>query len=321
MTKMHVAVLRGGPSSLYELSLKNGAGVLSALPEEQFTVRDIFIDRSGTWHSRGVESVPQKALEGVDVVINAMVGEYGEDGTVQKILRSLGVPFVGSDAFSSAVVIDKAQTHQRARTIGVRVPAHIVVKVDTANENTTQEIFAQFGPPYIIKPLRGSASLQITIAHSVLELAVLLETALAENESVLVEQYITGTPVSVGLVEGMRDEELYALPPAEIVLPQGEFYLSHEHKLADEVEVVCPSTFSSETKKALENAARALHKELGMQHFSRFDFIVTKNGAPYLLEANTLTELTPHSPFVQSLDAVGIPLSEFLAHVALLAKK
>jgi D-alanine-D-alanine ligase len=122
----HVAVVRGGPSSEYELSLKTGNTVILAL-EKLCHVHDVFIDRQGTWHRRGIPATPEKALQGVDVAFNATHGTFGEDGQIQKIFSSLGVPYIGPDAFASALTVDRAKAKETLKKIphapGARFPS------------------------------------------------------------------------------------------------------------------------------------------------------------------------------------------------------
>src|SRR3989338_464418 len=100
MSRMSVGILRGGTSKEYELSLKTGAAMMAALPEEQYETRDILIDKQGLWHLRGTPATPARALSQVDVVLNALHGGVGEEGTVQRILERAGVPYAGSRALS-----------------------------------------------------------------------------------------------------------------------------------------------------------------------------------------------------------------------------
>ena len=100
MSRLTVGVLRGGPSNEYDISLQTGAEVLHALPEEKYAARDIFIDREGQWHLLGMPRSPDRALRGVDVVVNALHGKYGEDGRVQQLLDRFGVPYTGSQSFA-----------------------------------------------------------------------------------------------------------------------------------------------------------------------------------------------------------------------------
>src|SRR3989344_4484284 len=116
-----VGVLRGGPSSEYEVSLKTGASVLEALDREKYEPRDIFISRSGEWHAHGVAMEPEKALKGIDVAFVAMHGEFGEDGRLQRQLDALGVPYTGSDAFASSLAFYKVHTKNAGRQLGGKI--------------------------------------------------------------------------------------------------------------------------------------------------------------------------------------------------------
>src|SRR3989344_7944876 len=106
MARVIVGVLRGGTSSEYNLSLKTGAAALTSLPEERYLTRDILIDKSGLWHVRGVPSTPARALAQVDVILNALHGGVGEDGTVQRLLERSGTPYAGSRPLSSALALN-----------------------------------------------------------------------------------------------------------------------------------------------------------------------------------------------------------------------
>src|SRR3989344_6778687 len=110
MARTVVGVLRGGASSEYDLSLKTGGAILNALPESDYDVRDILIDKQGYWHSQGRPAEPHRAIAQVDVVVNGLHGGAGEDGRVQRILESAGIPYTGSRAHSSALSLNKIQS-------------------------------------------------------------------------------------------------------------------------------------------------------------------------------------------------------------------
>ena len=102
-----VGVLRGGPSSEHEVSLKTGAAILKNLPTDRFTARDIFIDKQGVWHERGIPVSPERVLRNVDAIVIGLHGEYGEDGEVQKLLERFGVPYTGSNSLASSLAMHK----------------------------------------------------------------------------------------------------------------------------------------------------------------------------------------------------------------------
>src|SRR6185312_395988 len=172
MARTIVGVLRGGTSNEYDLSLKTGAVMLSALPEERYDTRDIFIDKTGLWHARGIPADPSRVLSYVDVVLNALHGGVGEDGTVQRILERHGIRDAGSRAIASALAHNKARTMQTAREAGVLVPSSLLFSVtsDMTTGEMARRVFTEFGPPYIVKPIREGASQGILLAPTVIDL-------------------------------------------------------------------------------------------------------------------------------------------------------
>jgi D-alanine-D-alanine ligase len=315
-----VGVLRGGPSREYEVSLRTGASVLEHLDREKYEPRDIFIDRAGEWHMHGVAQSPERALKGVDVAFNALHGEYGEDGRIQRQLDSLGVPYTGSDAFSSAIAFNKQHAKEAARKLGVKVPHGIVLEPAREGEieELARKIFRTFPHPAVIKPVSGGSSVGTHVAHTYHGLEHALRDAAAHSPKVLVEEYIAGREATVGVLDDFRNERAYALMPVEIVPPAHHPFFTYEAKYGGQTREHVPSRFSEEQKAELERVARAVHEGLGLSHYSRSDFIVSKRGI-FFLEVNTLPGLIGESLLPRALKAVGTSLSAFLDHVVALA--
>ena len=314
-----VAVLRGGPSSEYEVSLKTGASVLESLDRERYEPRDIFISRKGEWHSHGVPMLPERALRGADVAFNAMHGEFGEDGGVQRLLEVLKVPYTGSNTIASALAFNKHATRTAVEKFGIKVPRGIVVPKTGEIEKTALKIFRSFPHPAIVKPIIGGSSVGMTVADNYNALAWGLEQAFKVGPKALVEEFIRGKEGTVGVVERFRNEEHYSLLPVEITPPATCNFFDYEAKYSGASREECPGTFSSEEKHLLGNIARKIHRELGLSHYSRSDFIVAKRGI-YFLEVNTLPGLTNESLLPKALHAVGAKLSEFVGHIVELAR-
>ncbi len=318
MARINVGVLRGGPSNEYEVSLLTGSAVLEHLPEEKYNTKDILISRDGTWHTRGMQTTPDRALRDIDVVFIALHGEYGEDGAVQRILDTHRIPYTGSRAFASAIAMDKGRTRAHIGSLeGVRMPGHVVLHYETVGHSlkqAAQQVFAQLGPSYIVKPLRGGSSVGIGIAHSVADLPEVLDEVFAATDAVIVEQFIQGREATCGVIEGFRDEPLYALPPVEILVPKGRGLFDYTAKYGGFVTEECPANFADEEKERIQRAAQRVHEALGLTHYSRSDFIVTPAGI-YFLEVNTLPGLTPTSLLPRSLEAVGVPFPGLLDHL------
>ncbi|MCI0619470.1 D-alanine--D-alanine ligase [Candidatus Wolfebacteria bacterium] len=316
MRRIRVGVLRGGPSNEYEVSLKTGAAVLGHLPEEQYEPLDILVDLSGRWFLRGAPVAPEELAWRVDVVFNALHGEYGEDGQVQRILERVGVPYTGSGVAASALAMHKGYAKRRFRTHGIRTP--LCIELQEAHPDAARMVVEHVPPSYVLKPMRGGSSLGITFADGFHELPDALGKVFAVSPQVLVEHRIPGREATVGVIENFRGEDVYALPPIEIVPPASSPFFDYNAKYGGESQEICPGNFSPEVKHELQELARAVHRALRLRHYSRTDFILSPRGI-YVLEVNTLPGLTEESLLPKSLRAVGSTFPDFLEHIVSLA--
>ena len=317
-----VAVLRGGPSSEYDISLQTGKGVLDVLANESCHVRDIIISRGGDWVVEGFKKTPEQALVGVDIVFIALHGAYGEDGTVQRILDRLGVPYTGSGAYASALAMNKALTKDFLQQHGIKMAKHLKLTRDgTANvRQAVEKVSELFGPEYIVKPVAGGSSLHTQAAHGSLELTKALEEAFLHTDAVLVEERIRGREATVGVLDKYRGIEHYTMPVIEIVPPATADFFAADVKYTGETEEICPGRFSAPERDELLAAAQKVHQVMGLRHYSRSDFIVRPDGV-YFLEVNTLPGLTAASLFPKAIDAVGGTYRELITHLVNLALK
>lgn len=315
-----LAVVRGGPSHEHDISLETGSAVLAEFRKsfgDAYRTVDIFIDRNGVWHVRGVPVSPEKALLGVDVVWNALHGQYGEDGVVQRVLSRIGIPYTGSGAYASALAMNKAFTKEMLQKVEMRVPQSVLLSVSPTLESEVLNAFRSLPQPSVIKPVFSGSSLGITIARSYEELIKGVRNAFQYSSRVMVEEYIEGREATVGVVEAIRGENEYVLPLIEIVSPH-DFY-DYEAKYNSERTLLqCPGNFSKSERDSLKEAARLAHRTLGLRHYSRSDFIVSPRGV-FFLETNTLPGLTRHSNIPTALGAAGISMKEFVQHVVNLA--
>lgn len=321
MTRTRVGILRGGTSSEYDLSLKTGAAMLLALPEETYETRDILIDKRGTWHLRGMPAEPVRALSQVDVVLNALHGGIGEDGTVQRILERAGVAYAGARAHGAALALNKIRAREALQGAGIKMPRGVAFTLDNrlSTGDMAQAVFSQFGPPYIVKPAMEGASYGIIYAPTFVELPDAIGDALDSYGAALIEEFVRGHEATVGVIENFRNQALYALPPAHVHLPEPFPYLHPTHHESAGLRYSVPSNFTHEEKNRLAEVAQAAHRILGLSHFSRADIMLTKQG-PYLLEVNTTPGLYKGSAFPHMLEAVGSSVREFLEHAIRLAR-
>lgn len=315
MSRTIVGVLRGGASSEYDLSLKTGAVMLDALPENEYDVRDIFVDTEGYWNARGMRVDPLRALSQLDVVLNGLHGGAGEDGRVQRILDVASIPYTGSSAQASSLSLNKIQAGITLKRNGIRVPQAVsfVVSSDMNTYEMSQLVFSRLGPPYIVKPSSEGGSHGVRFVDTIIELPDAIGDTLEAFGAALVEEYVVGREATVGVIEGFRNEDLYALPPAQVVYPEEASFLHYDHHRAGNITYRVPSAFTDPEKQLLMDTARAAHRALGLSDFSRADFILTKRG-PYLLEVNSLPGLHEHAAFPKMLESVGSSVPEFLVH-------
>lgn len=319
MQRIRVAVIRGGPSEEYDISLKTGESVLRALDTNRYDPIDVVITKAGEWLLRGMVRDPRDIVRQTDVVFIALHGSYGEDGTVQRLLDSTGVRYTGSRAFQSAITMNKVLTKDRLVEHGIKMPRHMVISKDALShlQGAVASIGALFGPRYIVKPIASGSSVGTFFAESPLMLERALRTALGVYDNVLVEEYIDGTEATCGVVERFRDREIYALPPIEIVR-RGNIF-DYASKYDGKTEEICPGRFTQEEKRAIESLALLAHEQLGLSHYSRSDFIVAADGI-YFLETNTLPGLTPASLIPKALEAVGCSYEHFIEHLIEIAR-
>lgn len=300
-----VGVLRGGPSKEHDVSLKTGHAILKHLPKDTFTARDIFIDKTGQWHVNGKPATPTRALASVDAVIIGLHGEYGEDGQVQRILEQHGVPYTGSGPFSSHRAMHKLMAKHKAEELGVKTPRYRYIDEKTDLPLALADVIRSFQLPVVVKPVGWGSSVGVSLVSAYAPLYEAVTTLLeAGAGGVLIEERIQGEEATVGIIEGLRGETLYALPSVQIIRSSNR--------------EVCPGNFTTKEKEELARLSRLMHEALELRHYSRSGFIVSPQGMFYI-ETNTLPELANESLLQKSLAAVGVPFPDFLKHITDLA--
>jgi len=320
---LRVGVLRGGPSNEYEVSLNSGSAVLSALRENRsgkYLVRDIFIDRNGNWHIDGFAVEPHDIAGKIDVAFNALHGNYGEDGKIQSLFETYGIPFTGSGSLASAVGMNKVLTKKAMSAQGIKSPYTREFPASEFIEDqkgTAQWLFETFIMPAVVKPATGGSAIGISIVRNKADWLPALVNAADHSDSILIEEFIPGIEATCGVIEGFRGKDIYALPVIEI-RPKAGFF-DYDAKYNGMSEEIVPATFSQELKKEIESLAIEIHQMLSLRHYSRSDFIIHPRRGVYSLEVNTLPGLTSESLIPKALKAVGSDLSELVEHLIALA--
>ena len=222
----------------------------------------------------------------IDVAFIALHGPYGEDGCVQGMLELLGIPYTGSGVLASALAMDKLKSKELFRLYNVPTPPYYTL--DSADLARVEEVHGSFGYPAFVKPRRAGSSVGAGKASDLDELRARLADAAQFDRSVLVERFVGGREVQVGILDGR------ALGAIEIV-PRGQFYDYRSKYQAGQSEYHFPARLAPTRYKGVLNIAERAAACLGVTSAARVDMIVTEGENEYVLEVNTLPGLTPTS--------------------------
>ena len=296
----------GEPEALFEnLPPLADVSVSEEAPDLD-AVRASRVWKSPSLIGKGVLELCQLA----DVVFLGLHGACGEDGRIQAALDLLGVPYTGSGYLGSALAMDKDLTKQIIAPLGVRTPAW---KTHTYTEEEIPGIVAQTQLPVVVKPVDSGSSIGVSIANTEAELADALKANLG-LERVVVEQYVKGREIDVGVLDGV------ALPSIEIIPKQGFYDYVNKYQAGATLEI-CPTPIDPEIESRLGEVALTVHNALGLKGYSRSDYIVDEKGDIYFLEINTLPGMTPTSLMPQEAAAVGIDYNTLCQRIVDLALK
>jgi D-alanine-D-alanine ligase len=291
-----IALLAGGPGKERRVSLNSGVAVANALRTIGAEVSEIDVQ------GPGFEIPP-----GTELAFNMVHGTLGEDGEIQAILDARGIPYTGEGEAASRLAFDKIASKRRFDSAGVPNAKWEVLLAGQA---------PKLPLPLVAKPPREGSSVGVHILLKADELEAALADCLARDAEVLVEEFIQGRELTVGIVGDT------ALPVVEIV-PKVDFY-SYENKYTKgNSDYFCPARLDADTARAVQSAALAAHRSLGLEVYSRVDVLLDANNRPFVLEANTIPGMTETSLLPKAAAAVGIgfaQLCEWIAGLSL-AKK
>jgi D-alanine-D-alanine ligase len=322
--RIRVAILAGGRSSEHQISLASARSVLEALDPGSFEVVTVAIGRDGRWQlgtgsdqASVAETLPiptnsvPATLGDVDVVLPILHGPFGEDGTVQGLLELAGVPYVGAGVAASALCMDKDLFKKVLRDSGIRVARHVAVRDPAAAENP-------FGFPVFVKPARLGSSVGITKAHDEAELEEAVTLAFRHDEKVLVEEFIEGVEVEVGV---LGNREPIASIPGQIV-PLGHEWYDFASKYEEGgMDLVIPPDLPEETLAEVQRVAVDTFVVTDCEGMARVDCFVVEGGEVIVNELNTIPGFTATSVYAKLFEASGIPYDELLQRLIELAQE
>ena len=249
---------------------------------------------------RGVFELCQAA----DMVFLGLHGACGEDGRIQAALDLMGIPYTGSGYLGSAIAMDKDLTKRLCAAEGILTPAWRMVYYD---RDDLDALIGETELPCVVKPVDSGSSIGVAIARTREELRAALEANRSYGRAI-VEQYIKGTEIDVGVLDGV------ALPSIQIVPKQGFYDYKNKYQAGAAIET-CPSPVAPEVEEKLRAIALRAHNTLGLKSYSRSDLKLDEKGDIYFLEINTLPGMTPTSLMPQEAAAAGIDFNELCRRV------
>lgn len=290
-----VAVLMGGISKERDISLRTGGAISAGLARLGYEV--VSIDVKG-----GAELAGRLASEKADVAVIALHGKFGEDGCVQGLLEMIRIPYTGAGVLASSVGMDKVVCKRVARGIGI--PCLPEVAFDSERDDA--DVFAAkfaMDMPVIVKPSREGSTINMTIVKKKGDLAQALKTAADSDNRILVEKYIKGRELTVGLINGE------ALPVLEIA-PKSGFYDYASKYTKGMTEYIVPARISDALAQRLKDYSRRIYAEIDCEGTARVDFIAPSDEEAYFLEINTIPGMTELSLVPKAAAHVGMGFDE-----------
>jgi D-alanine-D-alanine ligase len=318
--RLRVAILAGGRSSEHEISLASARSVLESLDPERFDVVTVAIGRDGRWELGSgdgsvAETLPVQAanapatLGAVDVVLPILHGPFGEDGTVQGLLELAGIPYVGAGVAASAVCMDKDLFKKVLRDSGIPVARHVALRDGEPARNP-------FGFPCFVKPARLGSSVGITKAHDAAELEEAVELAYSHDDKILVEEFLDGIEVEVGV---LGNREPVASIPGQIV-PLGHEWYDYSSKYDEGgMDLVIPPDLPDEVIEQIQRTAIESFRVTECEGMARADCFVIDGERVVVNELNTIPGFTATSVYAKLFEASGVPYEELLQRLIALA--
>ena len=304
--KLIVALLAGGKSAERDVSLASGEQVFQTLDKSRYNI--VRYDPA--------TDLPllAKDAERIDVALIILHGRMGEDGTIQGLLESLGIPYQGSGVLGSAIAMNKILSKQLYVQAGLPTAPYIVA--DRSNPPPQSGILDGLGLPVVIKPEHEGSSIGLTVVREEEKLEEALRKAWSFDKRCLVEKYIKGIELTAGV---LGNDDLLALPLIEICPDQRYEFFDYEAKYTPgATHEICPARISPELTEKAQAFARLAHNALHCRGYSRTDIILSGSDF-YLLETNTIPGMTATSLFPQAAANAGIGFSELLDRLIELA--
>ncbi len=317
-----IAVILGGTSPERSVSKQSGKAIYEAVKNLGYNVKlidpaygihqpakneDYFsdCDCGVLSNSNYINAINSNLFDDVDLAVIALHGKWGEDGIIQSLFELRGIKYTGSRVLGSSLSMDKARSKVMFTHFGVSTPKWVEVKKGIETTEIKKQILEKFGYPCIVKPNDGGSTIGLTKCSAKSEIDEALNLAFQFSQEVLIEEFIEGREITVGIVNDK------ILPLLEII-PKHELY-DYECKYTDGMsEYIVPADVDESVEHELRRQAKLAYNSLGCEDYGRVDFRLTKEGIPYCFELNTLPGMTSHSLVPKMAKAAGIEFEELL---------
>jgi len=300
-----IGVLMGGPSTEREISLKSGKAVYESLKEMGLDVIAVDIK---------TDDLKQNSCliksKGIDCAFIALHGRFGEDGQIQTILDGLKIPYTGSGAKASMLAMDKIASRKIFQEHGLNVPRYMILESSSFNSN--QVVYSELHLPWVVKPATHGSSIGLSIIDRSEDLDKALELAFGFDERVLIEEYIEGRELTVGILEDRALSVIEIRPKKRFF----DFQAKYEYGMT---QYFVPAQLDGDITHQVQETALLAHKLLGCFGFSRVDMMLNRRNIPFVLELNTIPGLTLTSLLPKAAKAEGIDFGQLCLRLLKLA--
>ena len=333
MSKKLVAVVFGGFSPEYEVSLNSAYCVIKAINKDKYDVLMLGITNKGLWYrySGSIEDIPgdnwhkdennlTKAMISsdrgggilvfednitisikVDILFPILHGRYGEDGTIQGLCELAGIPLVGSGSAASALCMDKDRSHKIISLEGITVPKSVCFEYKPSDDELLKAV-RDLKLPVFVKPVKAGSSIGVSKLDNYTDIPEAVNEAFIYDDAVIIEENIDGKEVGCSVI---GNRELRTGRVNEIEVSQGFFNFKEKYTLATS-KIHTPGRIDAQSERRLQEAGKKIFKALGCRGYARIDLFLTKDGDIVFSEANTIPGFTVHSQLPRMMQAAGV---------------
>jgi len=293
--------MMGGLSREREISLKTGKAILKALTEKGYTVTAIDVG----------EDIGEKLVRGkIECAFLALHGRFGEDGTIQGMLELMRIPYTGSDVLASALAMHKIMAKKFFLCEKIPTPRFEVLQREEIKKGLQKKISLPL--PVVVKPAREGSTIGISIVRKEEELIPALKKAVEYDEEILIEEFMKGKEITVGILEDIP------LPMIEIV-PKSGFYDFHSKYTKGETQYILPARISREKYLYAQEISLKAFQTLGCSGVARVDLMTDENENPFVIDINTMPGMTETSLLPKAASYAGIPFEDLVERILLKA--